>query len=458
MIARRRRPTALRLLGLASLTVATLVALVGLDGCSSAREPLLTELRDAPRRHPVVLIPGITGSQLRDRESGEVHWGNTKRLFFPKDGGYMLAVHVEDPLAEAARIEAFAPILQLRVLGLFKKEIYGSLLRLMERNGYQRGELSAPRSGDDFFFFDYDWRLGTEQAIRGLAEQLEALHRARGEQLTRVTLIGQSNAALIARYFVKYGAASLEQAEAGVVALPRGVVVDKLILVGTSNGGSLRVLHEMNHGRRYVPPVGRRVRQETLFAFPSMFESLPIYEPRLFFGESGELLDVDLFDAANWERYEWSIYGPTVRKRLSRPNLPPKFGDADARRAYLERRLNHSRRLHRLLQADPPSFEPPRYYLIQNAFRGTGERALLVKKQDRWRTLFHDDGAVRNDPYLRSLAEAPGDGHATLRSQNWLSPREREAVARPTAYIEGGHFEIILEPPSHRRILDDLLD
>ena len=117
----------------------------------------------------------------------------------------------------------------------------------------------------------------------------------------------------------------------------------------------LDVLHELNHGRRYAPPFGRRVRQEALFLFPSMFESLPAYEPRLFFDERGTLLDVDLFDAANWERYEWSIYSPSVRRRLSRAQLPDRFGDPDARRAYLEDRLDRSRRLHRLLRSDPPS-------------------------------------------------------------------------------------------------------
>ena len=43
-------------------------------------------LARAEVRTPVVLIPGITGSKLRDRDTGTVRWGNTRSLFFPRDG------------------------------------------------------------------------------------------------------------------------------------------------------------------------------------------------------------------------------------------------------------------------------------------------------------------------------------------------------------------------------------
>jgi len=437
---------------------ALLFSALAAAGCSSGHQPIAVELRDARTRDPVILIPGITGSQLRLRDSGELIWGSGKLLIKPRDGGYGAALSVDDPLRDALRAEAFAPVLELRLLGIVRKPVYGPLVQLMHDNGYRLGDLDAPRGGDSFFVFDYDWRLGAEHASRRLALQLEALARARGDAPTRVTLICQSNAALIARFVARYGAASLTEAEAGAGSPPSGVSIEKLILIGTSNGGSLRLLHEMNRGRRYVPLIGRKILPETLFAFPAMFDNLPAYDPRPFFDERGETLDVDLFDAANWERYGWSIYSPSARRRLARADLPDKFGDEASRRAYLARRLGEASLLHRLLQADPAGFEPPRIYMIQNAYYPTPDRALLLRDEDGFRTLFHNDRRVRRDPHLRSLAEAPGDGHATLRSQRWMSARELASLARPVTYIEDSHFELILDATTRRHVLEFLVD
>jgi hypothetical protein len=61
------------------------------------------------------------------------------------------------------------------------------------------------------------------------------------------------------------------------------------------------------------------------------------------------------------------------------------------------------------------------------------------------RLLFAGDAAVERDPRLRDLAGADGDGHATIESQQWPSPREL-AHARPPVYLPGPHFEMILTP------------
>ena len=64
------------------------------------------------------------------------------------------------------------------------------------------------------------------------------------------------------------GAASLEEAERGMAVDGDGFRVAHLILVGSSNGGSLRILREMLRGRSYIPWIGRRWQPEVLFTFP----------------------------------------------------------------------------------------------------------------------------------------------------------------------------------------------
>ncbi|MCP4559385.1 MAG: hypothetical protein GY837_02580, partial [Bosea sp.] len=215
----------------------TSAVLSGCSGCSSTPVPVFVPLRDAVARRPVILVPGITGSLLRDRETREIIWGTGYRLVSPHDGGYSVARPISG--RPAPELEAFAVIEKLR-LGTVEKDIYGPIARLLETNGYRRGDLNAPRPEDDLFLFPYDWRLDNEVAVRELLEKLEGVRQARGEDRLAVDLICQSNGAHICRYLVKYGDAPFADAEAGRAAPPAAIDVVKLVLVGTSNGGSLR--------------------------------------------------------------------------------------------------------------------------------------------------------------------------------------------------------------------------
>ena len=406
----------------------------------------------------MVLIPGVTGSKLRDRETGRVAWGNAKSFFFPRDGGYSLARPVDLDVSEEDRLEAFAPILRVRLFGIFKFDIYSSLVRLMESNGYRLGDLKAPRPDDTFFFFPYDWRRGNIEAAAELARRLENLRKIRGEDVLRVDFICQSNAARLARYFLKYGAASLEEAEAGSASRPSTIRVGKMIMVGTANGGALGILEEMNRGRSYSAVIGRKLRPETLFTIRSLFEALPSYRDDLFFDAEGRPVEVDLYDPESWEHYGWSVYAPKVAKRLEKGRRAERYGNEKQRTAYLAEALNRARRLHHLLMQDVEGFGRTRYYSIQNVYEPTLERALLIQQDGVWRTELDLKKIAKRDGYLSTLAAAPGDKHATLDSQNWLSPQELAAVVRPPVFVPAGHRKIVLHPAAHRWILEFLLE
>jgi len=259
----------------------------------------------------------------------------------------------------------------------------------------------------------------------------------------------------VCRYYAKYGTADLEQAERGVRLVDR-VRVERVILVGTANGGALRMLREMSLGRRYVKWLGRKMLPETLFTFRSLFEGLPIYRDDLFFDTDGRPSEADVFRATDWVRYGWSVFDPKTADRLERRGRSDLFGTESERLAYLERNLDRARRLHRVLEADPPGFDPPRYYAVQDAYRFTPERAMLTPTREGFRTAYHDERPVSRDPYLRALARAPGDGHATIESQLRLSPAEKGSLGAPPACATGGHFAVILDPAAQRWILEFL--
>src|SRR5260221_10334448 len=145
-----------------------------LTGCAALRDPVVPALRDVPDKIPVVFIPGVTGTQLRDRGTDHILWGNAAGLFFPPDGGYSLARPLHWGATEKDNVDPFAPILDVKLFGVIKAfDAYGPLQRVMQRNGYQLGNLLQPKPGDNFFFFLYDWRQDNVYSATQLARQLE---------------------------------------------------------------------------------------------------------------------------------------------------------------------------------------------------------------------------------------------------------------------------------------------
>ena len=291
-------------------------------------------------------------------------------------------------------------------------------------------------------------------AAQALFAGLERLRKARGEKTLRVHLIAQSNGALIARYLARFGGADLERAEAGIAGPPESLRIEKLLLVGVANGGAIRVLREMHRGRTYLPALGRDWAPEVLFTFPGLYEGLPVYRDRFFVDEQGNSLPTDLFDVESWTHYGWSIFQKRSRQRADRS--PELFGNEEQRIAFASTQLDRAQRLHRLLLTDPPGFAPGRYLLIRNALTSTPDRASIRRTPKGWKLDFSDLKRVRKNPILLAATEAPGDEHATLSSQEHLSPLERQALDPEAFFAVGGHFEMILNPAAQKRCLEFL--
>lgn len=421
-----------------------ILALLLVSACATtAREPVLPALREARDRPIVVMVPGISGTTLRDKATGEIVWGDFRSFFLPRDGGRRLVL----PMGGEDNLEPGPPIMEIKA-GPYKKEVYGTVARLMERNGYERGELTSPGRSSNFFFFDYDWRRDNIDSARLLARQLARLGSLRGGRPTRVALICQSNAGYICRYLVRWGDVSLEEAEEGMRRPPAGIIVEKVILVGTANGGALRILREMNRGRRYVKLVGRTWQPETLFTFRSLFQDLPALRDDLFVDHNGDRLEIDLFDAESWRRHGWSIYRePARRHRVE-----------DAQFEYLKRNLSRARRFHALLASDSGPLDRPRYYSIGSLYTKTPDRALILPTRDGFETLFTGDEKVLADPYIDLVVSEPGDKHATRGSQDRLSAPERRALVRAEGDADGDHFEMITRPAAQRVLLEMLAE
>ncbi len=430
-----------------------------LGACGSAPAPILLPLQQIQPKTPVIYVSGSTGTELRDRASKKMVWGRGRQMVLPRDGGYGIARPIHHaPDSEESRLEAIDSIRKISLAGIFTQDVYGPIAQLLEDNGYRPGDLRAPGAQDSAFLFAYDWRLDHRLAAARLLERLEALRAARGDEHLDVDLICQSNGAYICRYLLKYGGAPLEQAEAGTARPPEHVGVRKMILMGNSNGGSLRMLREIHRGRRYIPVVGRKILPEVLFSIPALYQDLPVIRQDLFLGADGEPMDVDLFDAEAWRRYGWSVFAPRVRKRIARGGGVELFGDEAQQMEYLRQVLGYALRFHQVLGRDVPEFGATRYYMLQSNALETPDRAVLIEGEDGWETLFTGDKKLRRMGDLHRLATAKGDGHGTIDSQMWLSPQERTALSAEPFYVVDDHFDLILRPEIHRRLLDYLFD
>jgi hypothetical protein len=193
---------------------------------------------------------------LRDA-SGAVRWGRGLDLLRPHDGGYALARPLVRGSAPST-LEAFDVIETIRLAGVVRKPVYGPLLRGLDAIGYVRGDMASPRPTDTLLPFAWDWRASHAEGASALAQALEAVRRARGVEILNVALLCQSSGAHLCRFFAKYGGASLEEVEAGRARPPEHIDVTKIVLIGSSNGGSLRILRELDRGRSYIALVGRK--------------------------------------------------------------------------------------------------------------------------------------------------------------------------------------------------------
>ena len=429
----------------AAVGVAVAVGLsLGVAACSGAGAPL-PEGYPAPER-PVVLVPGITGSALRTPER-RVAFGTARQLFLPRDGGYLLTRALD---GSSPAFDAFDLLREID-LGIYRKPIYQPLIDLLGAVGYPLGDPERPTASPQLYPFAYDWRQDNLDNAARLAVTLRRIADASGG---RVDLICQSNGAHLCRWAARYGELGLEKAESvekGAEIAVHRPPLGRLVLVGTSNGGSLRILQEMNRGRRYLPLVGRRFLPETFFTFPSLYLDLPFDSTDLFVDAGGERLDIELHDAASWERYGWSIFAPESSARADRHSA--LFGTREERRSYLERQLERSRRAQTLLGTGVSPPDAVSYHLIENGSAPTSRRAMVERRGARWRTLFAGDRGV-TAAARRRLTEA-GDGHSVLASQRHLTPAEAAVLAPPKA-VGGGHFEMLQEAETERYLLDVL--
>lgn len=252
---------------------------------------LRLRLRDRGERVPVVVVPPMLGTRLRDAGGRRV-WGWTRNIFRGPEVGACGEATVDGPLERLTLVP-----------GIYGHDVFRGMIEYLCRvGGYRRDS--------DLFVLDYDWRLGIEHGARELA--------AFTAKLDRFDLVCPSSAGLIARHFLLHGR--------------REDAVRRVVYLGTPHRGTLEALNVIHNGLNLLPYVGRRHPTRDIGRCQIVYDLLPHPDEKVAVDERRRDLDVDLYDAATWRRLGLA------------PDAP----------ADLAERLDRARRLHRALDRTLP--------------------------------------------------------------------------------------------------------
>lgn len=419
--------------------------------------------QDMALRNPIVVIPGILGSRLKDTESGSIAWGaftgnfadpstpaGARLIAFPMEVGKPLRL-IEDSLAPDG---ALANI-ELSILGMpFQLQAYYGILRTLGAAGYldesmvtgmASGSSEGALNDGEFdwgdqhftcFQFDYDWRRSVPENASRLSDFLGAratevrAKRARifgeeaGKQPVQFDLVAHSMGGLVARWYLRYGAdqgvAAVElEGQEPVPAIAPTLTwagakrVDRCILVATPNLGSTGALSDLVHGMNlgifaadYAPSI--------LGTMPSAYQLLPRGPGTLINAIDPDGLDQepDIYDAALWRNLGWGLASPAADPLLA--SLLPEVADPAERRviamAHQAKCLSEARRVAEALDAPAARPEGVELYLFSgDAIETPAAIQYLAPAGDLWtKTSAPGDGVVTRASALADLRSAKG--------------------------------------------------
>ncbi len=354
-----------------------------LSACASNSRDFLalnyqrSALVEGVERNPVIVIPGLLGTTLRDREADEYIWGGFDRVSVnPEREAGLRALALPFELGDRGEVSARDNVepawvlerARVRLLGLpFNLDVYAGILRTLGAGGYRDeslGTAGAIDYGDGHFTcfqFPYDWRRDIVESAQRLHEFIEAKRAYVSAEYARrfgiedadvrFDLVAHSMGALVARYYLMYGDQDLpadgslpELTWAGANA------VDRVILVGAPNAGSTYTVRNLVEGLA-LGPLQPRYSPTLLGTYPSTYQLLPRNGGgRVVWADNGEPVD-NLYSPALWQQLGWGLADADADPELTLL-LPTAKGSAEREliaRALQSRLLRRAERLHRAL-------------------------------------------------------------------------------------------------------------
>ncbi len=389
----------------------------------------------AQYRNPVILIPGLIGSELKHKVTGEKVWF---RALKPKSEDLRLPISTSIDKMHDDLIPG--DIIREVKIGIFPAtDVYGGFIRAMEmRAGYHEESWTNPSDDGDrdaIYVFAYDWRLDNVVNARRLVHDVEALKRKLKRPDLKFDIVAHSMGGIISRYAAMYGDAELPMGNRKALPTWAGAkLFDKVILLGTPNEGAVSSLGSMLNGYsvgglRIDLPFIQDSSKFTVFTIPSAYQLLPAPGTFRAFDEKLKPMSIDLYDPTMWSKYGWNV--------IEDDDFNGQFDLAEQKiaTAFFTAALNRAKRLHEALAASNGKAEGVSIYLVGSDCKTALDGVVLYQDGKKWKTLVRAKGFTRadgsrvTDDELKNVMQSAGDGVVTQRSLEAVTQSQSAKVA-----------------------------
>jgi pimeloyl-ACP methyl ester carboxylesterase len=414
---------------ISTLIVVSLVS----SACISARrtpnlENIFATARARTGKRPVIVIPGILGSELINPKTHETVWPSAFRT---EQEGLPISPDLasnRDDLVPGKIIET------VRLARLLPEVyVYRDLLEALRRYaGYRDGDWENPAADgyqDTFYVFPYDWRQDNVSNARELVRRIVRLKTRLQRPDLKFTVVAHSMGGLIARYAAMYGDADLPAGDGPIEPSWAGAAhISKIMMIGVPNEGSADAFatiidgYSITEGLRRRVPLLNKLTAEDVVRTPSVFQLMPHQQTVKFLDENLQPLPIDLYDPEVWKRYGWSvIYSSDDFRRKYTGNTAGTDGHSEAELdAYLAATLRRARRFQQALDAEREN-APVVLLAIGGDCEETLNAPLVIRdeKRNRWLTLTRpreyktSAGLKISRQKVTEAMYAPGDGRVT---------------------------------------------
>ena len=413
-----------------------------LSGCIAPKhtpnlERIFASARAKTGKRPVIIIPGILGTQLVNSRTGEIVWPSVLRS--TDDSNLPMTPDIANNRDNVVPVKIVETLRLARLLP--EVYVYRDLLDSLKNfGGYREGDWTNPGAGGDqdtFYVFPYDFRRDNVENARLLSNRMRLLKEKLSRPDLRFNILAHSMGGLIARYTAMYGDADLPSDQSRIKPTWAGAAdINKIIMLGVPNEGSADAFTTLIEGysiteglRRRIPLLNRLTAEESITA-PSIYQLLPHSNAVKFLDENLQPLALDLYDPETWKRYGWSpINDPEYRRRYERVGAQSEGAHAHKRSlddldGYLAAVLQRARLFHAALDTPLAGDSPVTLLAIGGDCEETLNAPVILRdvKRNRWLTL------TRPREYRTSSGQritrrtateamyAPGDGRVTRRS------------------------------------------
>jgi hypothetical protein len=449
----------------------------------------------AQGKDPVIIIPGLQGSEILD-SSGHHVWFSVRRS---KTDDIRLPVNspVLTRLRDTNRVGDIIRKVDIKLLP--DVEVYQAVIDALEAKGYTEATWNNPKAENVYYVFPYDWRRDNVESAQLLMKRMAAVRRSVHRPNLKFDIISHSMGGLIARYAAMYGAADLPRA--GVPPVPTWAgasYINKLMMFGTPNEGSMSAFDALLNGAPVVSnrklPLIDDFRPEDVFSCPSVYELLP--HQANFYDEDLKPVQLDLFDANTWDKYGWgALSDPKFLSKLKdastlaikNKDIKPKPIDKDSNvddrllgqttyaqaRAYFIAALSRGRRFVAALDAAPKK-TPVQFYAYGGNCTPTLDGAVLIhdEKDNKWTTLLDakdlksKGGKETKKEEVKTAIFSLGDGKVT---QHSLLAANQKMVDGKPEFVDalfpvassffgcGTHVKLFLDKPTQDSFLSALV-